>query len=274
MLMLIVMFIFGLFKMPDSMSIFFIIFLIAAAIFICTAFVLAIASLINKVKSTGLKSTLLSLLSRFAIISIVGLIIEYILERQFSIWHEVTFGAIVSLITTIDIKLLKSDGSKSPHTLKPSDKTSNMVPGDCENYDQIEKLVLSKLADVLDMSQLKKDEQNGYYIIDSVNDLWLEFGGSDVTIYYLKEHHHIMGMDFDTMDEWALEVDRFLRQFINRTVRFEYYFKGEKHIRIKTYSLHDGRDELIEHIRTTLNPLFLNSKYSRKEVKLIDFQQQ
>lgn len=155
-----------------------------------------------------------------------------------------------------------------------SGKTSDMVPKDCENYDHIESLVLSKLSSVLNVSMLKKDEQHGYYVIDSVNDLWLEFGGSEVMICYSKEHHHIMGMDFESMDEWAAEVVRFFRLFINRTVRFEYFFKGDKQIRIKLYSIHNGEEELIEHIRTTLNPFSLISKASRKETVLIKFKQQ
>lgn len=155
-----------------------------------------------------------------------------------------------------------------------SGKMSDMVPEDCENYDHIEALVFSKLASILNVSVLRKDEQHGYYIIDSINDLWLEFCGSEVIIYYSKEHHHIMGMDFATMDEWASEVDHFLRLLINRTVRFEYFFKGDKQIRIKLYSLHNGKEELIEHIRTTLNPFLLISKVSRKETVLIEFKQQ
>ncbi|MFZ3132004.1 MAG: hypothetical protein WA125_13100 [Desulfosporosinus sp.] len=153
-------------------------------------------------------------------------------------------------------------------------KMSDMVPVDCKNYDHIENLVFSNLESMLDTSKLRKDGQNGYYIIDSVNDLWLEFGTSEVIIYYSKEHHHIMGMDFETMDEWASEVDRFLRLLINRTVRFENHFLGDKQIRVKLYSLHNGNEELIEHIRTTLNPLLLFSKNSRKEIKLIEFKQQ
>ena len=155
-----------------------------------------------------------------------------------------------------------------------SGKMRDMVPGDCENYDHIKALVLSKLASILNVSMLRKDEQHGYYIIDSVNDLWLEFCGSEVIIYYSQEHHHIMGMDFETMDEWASEVDYFLRLLINRTVRFEYFFKGDKQIRIKVYSLHNGKEELIEHIRTTLNPFLLISKASRKEIVSIEFKQQ
>lgn len=148
------------------------------------------------------------------------------------------------------------------------------VPEDCMNYDHIETLVLSKLASIINVSILKKDAQNGCYIIDSANDLWLEFGGSEVTVYYSKEHHHIMGMDFKTMDEWVSEVINLLQLFINRTVRFEYYSKGDKQIRVKLYSLYNGNEELIEHIRTTLNPLLLNSKRFRKEIKLIEFKQQ
>lgn len=155
-----------------------------------------------------------------------------------------------------------------------SGKTSNMVPKDCENYDHIETLVFLKLASILNASMLRKDEQHGYFIIDSVNDLMLEFCGNEVIICYSKEHHHIMGMDFKTMDEWASEVDRFLRLLINRTVRFEYYFQGDKQIRVKLYSIRNGNEELIEHIRTTLNPLLLISKNSRKKIKLIEFKQQ
>jgi hypothetical protein len=121
---------------------------------------------------------------------------------------------------------------------------------------------------------LGKDEQHGYYIIDSVNGLWLEFGGSEVIIYYAKEHHHIMGMDYETMDEWAAEVIGFLRLLINRTVRFEYFFKGDKQIRVKLYSIHNGKEELMEHIRTTLNPFLLIAKAFRKETVLIEFKQQ
>ncbi len=150
----------------------------------------------------------------------------------------------------------------------------NMVPEDCENEDHIETLVLSRLSSILDLSKIKKDMQHDYYIIDSVNDLWLQFGGSEVIIYYSDEHHHIMGMDFETMDEWASEVERFLRLFINKKVKFEYYFKGDKQIRIRLYSLLDRNEEFIEHIRTTLNPLLLISKKERKEIKLIEFKQQ
>lgn len=149
-----------------------------------------------------------------------------------------------------------------------------MVPKDCEDYDYIETLVLSKLASILDVSLLKKDEQHGYYIIDSVNDLWLQFGGSEVLINYSKEHHHIMGMDFDTMDEWVAEVFHYIGLLINRTVRFEFYFQGKKQIRVKVYTMYDGKEELIEHIRTTLNPFLLISKASRKETVLIEFKQQ
>ncbi|MPM73095.1 hypothetical protein SDC9_120071 [bioreactor metagenome] len=126
----------------------------------------------------------------------------------------------------------------------------------------------------MEVSKLKKDEQNGNYIIDSRNDLWLEFCGSEVIIHYSKEHRHIMGMDYKTMDEWASEVCRFLVLLINGTVRFEYYYRGKKQIRVKLYSLHNGEEELIEHVRTTLNPFLLHSKNVKKEIKLIAFKQQ
>lgn len=158
--------------------------------------------------------------------------------------------------------------------LNISGKTSDMVPRDCKNLEHIETLVLAKLAAVLDVSKLNHDEQHGYYIIDSVNGLWLQFCGSEVIIYYSKEHHHIMGMDYETMDEWTAEVIRFLGLLINRTVKFEFYFHGKKQIRIKVYSISEGKEELIEHIRTTLNPFLLNSKTSRKEVNLVEFKQQ
>lgn len=182
-------------------------------------------------------------------------------------------------IESIDASAAKKKNNKkmqkSGITLKSiSGKTSNMVPSDCESYDHIETLVFSKLTSILDTSKLEKDERHGYYIIDSVNDLWLEFGGSEVIIYYWQEHHHIMGMDFETMDEWASEVDRFLRLLINRAVRFEYYFKGDKQIRVKLYSLRNGNEELIEHIRITLNPLLLLSNNAKKEIKLIEFKHQ
>lgn len=155
-----------------------------------------------------------------------------------------------------------------------SGKTVDMVPSDCESYDHIEILVFSKLTSILDGSKLEKDERHGYYIIDSVNDLWIEFGGSEVIIFYWQEHNHIMGMDFETMDEWASEVVRFLQLLINRTVRFEYYFKGHKQIRVKLYSLYNGNEELIEHIRTTLNPILLLSNNVKKKIKLIEFKLQ
>ena len=155
-----------------------------------------------------------------------------------------------------------------------SDWPKGMVPKDCENYDHIETLVLSKLESILDVSILTGDAQNGCYIIDSANDLRLQFGGSEVLINYSKEHHHIMGMDFETMDEWASQVIIFLKLFINRTVRFEYYFKGNRQVRVKLYSINNGNEELIEHVRTTLNPLLLNSKRFRREIKLIEFKQQ
>lgn len=155
-----------------------------------------------------------------------------------------------------------------------SGKTNDLVPDDCVNYDHIKVLVLAQLASVLDVSKLKKDEQHGYYIIDSKNDLWLDFCGNEVIINYFKEHHHIMGMDYEIMDEWTAEVIRFLGLLINRTVKFEFYFHGKKQIRVKVYSINEGKEELIEHIRTTLNPFLLNSRTSRKEINLIEFKQQ
>ena len=149
-------------------------------------------------------------------------------------------------------------------------KETDLLP--CYNAMLVE--AFSKLASILDVSMLKKDEQHGCYIIDSVNDLWLEFCDREVIIYYSREHHHIMGMDFATVEAWASEVDRFLRLFVYRTVRFEYFFKGDKQIRVKLYSLHDGREELIEHIRTTLNPVLLLSKDLRRETVRIEFRQQ
>ncbi len=153
-------------------------------------------------------------------------------------------------------------------------KTNDLVPDDCENFEHIETLVLSKLPSILDVSKLKKDEQNGYYVIDSQNDLWAEFCGSEVIIRYAKEHHHIMGMDYKTMDEWASEVCCFLGLLVNNTVRFEYHYRGKKQIRVKVYSLRNGKEELIEHVRTTLNPFLLHSKNVKREVKLIEFKLQ
>ena len=54
----------------------------------------------------------------------------------------------------------------------------------------------------------------------------------------------------------------------------EFCFHGKKQIRIKVYLISEGKEELIEHIRTTLNPFLLNSKASRKAINLVEFKQQ
>jgi hypothetical protein len=84
-----------------------------------------------------------------------------------------------------------------------------------------------------------------------------------------------MGMDFANMDAWASEVCRFLGLFINKMIRFEYYFHSKKQIRFKLYSIDGDKEELIENVITTFNQfLFKESKAQRKEMKLIEFKQQ
>ena len=267
---------FSLLKWTNIAGVFFIIFLGSAAIIIGITLISATIILCRDIRADGLAETVKPLLQKLCIWSIILLILTYISQHKLLIWEVLAGSAALSLISMIDYRKF------IPRDIEEQDRDIDAISGTDvsglsdidDNYNHLENLILAKLAGVLEIAKITK-LPNSYYIIDSKNHLGFGCSDNEVIIFFYEEHYHIMTMDYDNMNALATEVSRFLELFINRTVRFEYYYHDKEQIRLKLYSLHNNEEELIEDIRMTLNPLLLKStKKAEKEIKLITFKQQ
>lgn len=108
-LSLILTFVFGLIKLSNAKGICFLIFLIFCGILICWFSVTALITLYQQIKSYGFNQTIIPILKKFAICSLILLILENVFYHQFYILRTIFFGGFISLTSIINFSKNKPD---------------------------------------------------------------------------------------------------------------------------------------------------------------------
>jgi len=119
-----------------------------------------------------------------------------------------------------------------------------------------------------------KNESGYYAVLDSVNNLSFAVCTDEIVLRYCKEHQHFYAFDYKDEKEWIEAFAALLRKIVNRTVKFEYCYRGKVPTKTRIYSLNEQSNwELIENVNTSLN--FFRSFYPIRIVtETIVFQQQ
>jgi len=137
------------------------------------------------------------------------------------------------------------------------------------NFKANKEALLHELDKIIDISLI--DAASDYWIIDSVNDLSIEFFGDATIVYFDKEHKHFDKEHGCEGDSFIIETRLFIQALLSGQARLDIFYRGDKEIDRIYYIKTNNYEEVFKTF--TLSRL-LKSKETKTVSSIVEFKQQ